>query len=673
MKFMRALALLLVVSAVAFAQTAAPLFYPKSQFFDNNGYPLAGGQVFTCVAGSSCPGTPLTTYTDATGGTPNPNPVILDSAGRAAIWGGSSLYKIVVEDVNNNLISTQDNVPAGSLPLSGSITGSNGAGLINYTSPASGAVTRTIASKLGDLISVKDFGALGNGTTDDTAAIAAAFTACPVGGTVYFPQGNYPTTGLTITRPCNIAGAGSGALDIGPPSWNTFSTGARIFGTSTTNDTIRIAPTVTNNWVSVTIRDVAVEGNSNVSGATAGDALHLIGAANSHVRNVSIEDVLVYHATGCGLELQDNTYGLSVLNVKAYRNSGAGGVCVTDTGAGQPSSLFFTNTFSDENTNDALSWTSAQANDAVITGGFWADSTNGIHVASTAVNATLHMIGVHIESNTGKGIWLAGGFNHTIEHAVLNANGYGIYLDNPSSFFGIQSARISDLWSYSNVTDDIYLTANARNTVLDSNMVTFNNLNIVDLGYQTQYIGLPYHQFAKTFHLMNSVQPCLYFQDTTTSQTNPNKGICDNSGVLKFFNNGGTASYILNDDGSFSFKNGASGGFTLTGSPTASRTLTVPDATGTLGIVIYSGQTSSIGGSSLAAGACTSGNTTTTITNGNSATQVIVASGASGDPGNQFSVRAIFAAGGYGAVIVCNTGTSAATPTAIAYNVRVLQ
>src|SRR5579884_998064 len=120
--FASVLALIGLTSLSAHAQNAAPLLTPKQQFFDNNGYPLAGGLIYTCVAGASCPGTPLATYTDSTAGVQNSNPIVLDAAGRAAIWGGASNYKIVVQDASGNPISTQDNVPAGSFGASNSIT-----------------------------------------------------------------------------------------------------------------------------------------------------------------------------------------------------------------------------------------------------------------------------------------------------------------------------------------------------------------------------------------------------------------------------------------------------------------------------------------------------------------------------------------------------------------------
>jgi len=47
---------------------------PKMSFTDSNGRPLVGGKVFSFDAGTS---TPKNTFTDATGATPNTNPVIL--------------------------------------------------------------------------------------------------------------------------------------------------------------------------------------------------------------------------------------------------------------------------------------------------------------------------------------------------------------------------------------------------------------------------------------------------------------------------------------------------------------------------------------------------------------------------------------------------------------------
>lgn len=70
---------------------------PKFQAWDASGNPLSGGLVYTYASGASS--TPLATYTDATGGTANANPVVLDSSGTANIWFTPGvLYRIVLKN-----------------------------------------------------------------------------------------------------------------------------------------------------------------------------------------------------------------------------------------------------------------------------------------------------------------------------------------------------------------------------------------------------------------------------------------------------------------------------------------------------------------------------------------------------------------------------------------------
>jgi hypothetical protein len=80
------------------------------QFFNNDGTVLAGGKLYTYIAGSS---TPKTTYTTSAGNIAHANPIVLDSAGRVPggeIWLTSGLYKFVLNTSTNVLIATYDNI-----------------------------------------------------------------------------------------------------------------------------------------------------------------------------------------------------------------------------------------------------------------------------------------------------------------------------------------------------------------------------------------------------------------------------------------------------------------------------------------------------------------------------------------------------------------------------------
>lgn len=78
------------------------------QLFDNNGLLLAGGFVYTYAGGTS---TPLVTYADATGLSPNSNPVQLDAAGRCDLWFSVGVaYKVVVTTELGSVLHTVDGI-----------------------------------------------------------------------------------------------------------------------------------------------------------------------------------------------------------------------------------------------------------------------------------------------------------------------------------------------------------------------------------------------------------------------------------------------------------------------------------------------------------------------------------------------------------------------------------
>jgi hypothetical protein len=85
----------------------AVLYTPHfMQFFDDNGEPLSGGLLYTYAAGTT---TPKATFTTEAGNISNPNPIVLDAAGRAVIF-IEGAYKFRLETSAGVLVRETDNI-----------------------------------------------------------------------------------------------------------------------------------------------------------------------------------------------------------------------------------------------------------------------------------------------------------------------------------------------------------------------------------------------------------------------------------------------------------------------------------------------------------------------------------------------------------------------------------
>jgi len=232
---------------------------PKMQFLDANGNPMVGGKLYTYAAGTT---TPLATYTDYSGGTPNTNPVILDSRGEASVWIGTALYYMELKSSTGVLQWSADNVggyatlaalaassgaaligandgSSGSIftTVQGFITkilSSVGSSIVGFIQSGTGAVARTMQDKGRESINVKDFGAVGDGVTDDTATVLAAITYVATNGyELVFPQGTYKGNWVVPTN-TSIIGESRGKVVFIP------AVNAPVFSISTTVSTVRL-------------------------------------------------------------------------------------------------------------------------------------------------------------------------------------------------------------------------------------------------------------------------------------------------------------------------------------------------------------------------------------------------------------------------------------------------
>ena len=128
-------------------------------------------------------------------------------------------FNWIVNEVNANAAN------ASLVPTSAALAASSGSSLVGFLPSGTGAVAETAQTKLREVVSVKDFGAIGDGIADDTAAITAAFnyaqiqTFASFAGnpnplvtcTLYFPPGRYIFNGPALNYSTNQSIAFEGA------------------------------------------------------------------------------------------------------------------------------------------------------------------------------------------------------------------------------------------------------------------------------------------------------------------------------------------------------------------------------------------------------------------------------------------------------------------------------
>lgn len=136
---------------------------------------------------------------------------------------------------------------------------------INFNLNETGSINRTVKEKLGDVVSVKDFGAVGDGVTDDTVAIQNFVNSIKGSGRKgYIPTGRYVLTSrITIDESCEIYGDGwQDVRDYTGPTtrdWTQAITRGTIIYLSYTAASDSYGFYITGN--SVTIRDIEFETN----------------------------------------------------------------------------------------------------------------------------------------------------------------------------------------------------------------------------------------------------------------------------------------------------------------------------------------------------------------------------------------------------------------------------
>jgi hypothetical protein len=421
------------------------------QFFNDSGVILSGGKLYSYAAGTT---TPQTTYTSVSGSIAHTNPIILNSAGRVAtgeIWlTATQNYKFVLYTSTNVLIASWDNISGindidnfvGN--LANTSNPSLGDALVGFRQSNSsgnltGSVGRTVHQKLQESVSVLDFGATGDGVTNDTTAINTAI-ANSLGRKLYFPAGTYLTNGISISSLSNVNLCGE----------DKYSTTIKL-NLAISDHVIAFA-----NAVDCSVENMTID--QNRTGKTGGHGIRLGGVDGLTLNNLRIKSCYSY---GIGIQAGTNK-NVTINNFEIY-DTGQDAIDIKDFNLNNESIVISNFILRDYGLLTINQTGINVRGPAVVTNG-------SIHITSTT--ASVSGFGLRSASAQGRGGF---GSYSNIEIYVENGTGYGFYTE-PNDLIGSNISNIYVRNGLGGVVSGKY--HNINNIVVDGNSVALDGLSV---------------------------------------------------------------------------------------------------------------------------------------------------------------------------------------------------
>lgn len=334
-------------------------------------------------------------------------------------------------------------------------------------------------------VSVKDptYGAAGDGVTDDTAAINAAITATPVGGTLYFPIGNYLVSGsgaqiFNITKDINIHGAGF------------YSRIRPAASVPVTTNIIRYSPSAGSEMA--TFKDFFIYPISGTPGKNA-IFIEITAASGQSISRMKIENVKVAQLGGKAVYISNGVATDGVFCSTIIDCSLAGGIALD--GAGD-SVIIERNTISGagigifSNLVGGASCLSARDNNITSTGGGFyikggtettLENNNIEQTVAITADATLGL-------TAGAMIHLIGQTTDRLKKCRVIKNHLGAFTGSGAKCVLLEytdKCRVEDNKIITDTADGIEITTNGRNNIIQLNDITGSGNPISNSGEGT--------------------------------------------------------------------------------------------------------------------------------------------------------------------------------------------
>ena len=311
-----------------------------------------------------------------------------------------------------------------------------------------GAINRPINEKLADFISVKDFGATGDGTTDDTVAIQAAINYAKA--TTGIKSIIFPTATYVISSAINIAGSFDYGILIDGQNSNIISNSATQTFYISATDGSTTAPA---SRLKLVLQNFVIRNN----GIANAKGVYLYNVANVNLKNISIWNYEYgIYGEGCLISQFDN---ISVQN-------GTNGIHFIATGTFSPNDNHWTNCQITSNTT-AIYFSDFPSSTCTFTGceieanNAGGSSTDGVKVIDFENAGNVTFTGCHLESMPGQYVL----YYSSSGARYLNLIGCDVFPgDSCGTVVYMDSGQLSVIGSRitSNTAQQIYMNTGAR-------------------------------------------------------------------------------------------------------------------------------------------------------------------------------------------------------------------